>query len=103
MSSRMNWSAIVPISVGAVLLVVAWEGTQGKLWNAITGKGLGTTSTNTNTNVIGGGPRTYETYPNSTPSNSPFIPFTTSPAPISKVTTCPPGSIMVGNNCTLLV
>ncbi len=38
-TGNLNWGALLFVALGAVLLVVAWQGTQGKLWQAITGQG----------------------------------------------------------------
>jgi hypothetical protein len=36
--SGLNWAALLPVALGGVLLVVAWEGTHRKLWSALTGQ-----------------------------------------------------------------
>lgn len=49
-TGNLNWGALLFVGLGAVLLIVAWQGTQGKLWGAITGKSSGTTNTPTGSN-----------------------------------------------------
>lgn len=35
---KLNWSALLLVALGGILLVVAWEGTHRKLWAAVTGQ-----------------------------------------------------------------
>ena len=34
----LNWSALVLVLVGAIILIIAWQGTQKRVWNALTGQ-----------------------------------------------------------------
>lgn len=47
--SDLNWSALVLVGLGAVLLVIAWQGTHRKVWAALTGQQTSSPSTNTTT------------------------------------------------------
>ncbi len=35
---KLNWSALLLVALGGLLLVAAWEGTHRKLWAAVTGQ-----------------------------------------------------------------
>ena len=35
---KLNWSALLLVAFGGLLLVIAWEGTHRKFWAAVTGQ-----------------------------------------------------------------
>jgi len=61
-SGGLNWSSLVLVGLGGILLVTAWEGTHRKLWSAITGqKQTSPDQTSSNQTSSSGTPSTSNT------------------------------------------
>lgn len=52
----MNWTALIVVILGIILITIGWQGTHNKVWNIITGHDLISAQPSSGSNSSGSNP-----------------------------------------------